>query len=146
MTIKRILNKALRLFESDCREPRLFRRGRRPQSAAPKEPGLYWLIRTDNGEPWYIGQASNLAQRLREHSNHFSDIELVAAWRAIVPCFTEDAYDLLKDMERQQIKRYQPEGNHRQGGGGKRPHLERCERWGIRRCQHPGECLRWRGR
>ncbi len=142
---KRFLDRALQLFERDCRESprRLFRPGRHSQGDPPPEPGLYRLIRIDNGEPWYIGQTSNLAQRIPQHRDDFPDVEWIPVWKAIVPCFTKEAYGLLKEKERRQIKQYRPEGNRRAGGGGNPPHTERCERWRITQCKHLGECLRW---
>ena len=136
------LDKAIKLFQSESGEPRLFKPGRPSQGDPPQKPGLYRLIRKDNGEVLYIGQASNLAQRIRAHKNHFLDMEWVVAWKTIETCFTGEAYDLLRDMERKQIDRHRPKGNATKGGEGAPPRTERCSRW-LWQCRHLGECRRW---
>ena len=140
--MRKILDDALWLFDRESRDPRLFGPGRPSQATPPEKPGLYRLIRKDDGRIWYIGQASNLANRIRAHSKSFPEIEWVAAWKAIGTCFTKEAYDLLRDKERSQIARHRPEGNSTQGGEGYPPRTEACAR-PIRPCKHPGECRRW---
>lgn len=126
--MREILNDALWLFDRESRERRLFGPGRPSQADPPEKLGLYRLIRKDNGKILYIGQASNLATRIRAHRNRFPDIEWVAAWRAIRTCFTKEAYDLLRDIERSQIARHRPEGNNTPGGEGYPPRTEACSR------------------
>ena len=143
--LPRIVADALRLFERESSNPRLFRAGRHSQGDPPDKPGLYRLIRKDDGAILYIGQTSNLAKRIREHErSSFREIEWFAAWKAIVPCFTHDAYQLLLDMERTQIARHGPAGVRAAGGQGAPPRtsIEPCPR-SFRRCRHPGECVRW---
>ena len=143
--LRRIVADALRLFERESSNPRLFRAGRPSQGAPPDKPGLYRLIRKDDGTILYIGQTSNLAKRIREHERHsFREIEWLAAWKAIVPCFTHDVYQLLLDMERTQIARHRPAGVCTAGREGAPPRTvpEPCPR-SFRRCRHPDECVRW---
>ena len=136
------LDKAIKLFQSESGEHTLFKPGRPSQGDPPQEPGLYRLIRTDDGEVLYIGQASNLAKRIYEHKHDFPDMEWVVAWKAIETCFTREAYDLLRDMERKQIARHHPVGNATRGGEGAPPRTEKCPR--LWRCKHLGQCRRWR--
>lgn len=146
--LRRIVADALRLFERESSNPRLFRAGRPSQGNPPDKPGLYRLIRNDDGSILYIGQTSNLANRIREHERHsFPEIDWFAAWKAIVPCFTHDAYQLLLDLERTHIARHRPAGVRAPGGEGAPPRtvLEPCPRT-FRRCRHPGECDRWGAR
>ena len=138
-TMRDLLNDALWLFDDETREPRLFGPGRPSTRTPPPEPGLYRLIRRDTGEIWYIGQASDLADRIQRHRNAPPH---VAAWKAIGTCFTEEAYYLLLEKEREQIARHDPEGNRSSGGEGRPPRFEECMR-PVRRCRHPGECKRW---
>ena len=106
--LQRIVDDALHLFERESSNPRLFRAGTPSKGQAPEKPGLYRLIRHDDGTVLYIGQTSNLANRIRHHERHsFGEIEWFAAWKAIVPCFTYDAYQLLLATERTQIARHQ---------------------------------------
>ena len=143
--MRELLEKALWLFDDESREPRLFGRGRPSLREPPPKPGLYRLIRTDNGKIWYIGQASNLAKRIPQHISRFPDIEWKAAWKAIGTCFTEEAYDRLRELEDEQIAKHDPEGNRRGGGGGAPPHeFEACERPRFKRCRQLGDCLRWK--
>lgn len=69
---KELLQRALWLFDDDSRSPQLFGSGRPSMRNPPPKPGLYRLIRTHNGEIWYIGQASNLARRISEHKKQLS--------------------------------------------------------------------------
>ena len=139
-----LLNDALWLFDDETRDPRLFGPGRPSMRTPPQQPGLYRLIREDNGQILYIGQASDLENRISQHiGRSFPDIEWMVAWKAIGTCFTEEAYDLLRDKEREQIAKHRPEGNLSRGGEGPPPRgFEACSRR-LRRCRHPGECLRW---
>ena len=135
--MRELLEKALWLFDDESREPRLFGRGRPSLREPPPKPGLYRLIRTDNGKIWYIGQASNLAKRIPQHKSRIPGIEWKAAWKAIGTCFTEEAYDRLRELEDEQIAKHNPEGNRRGGGGGAPPHaFEACERPRFKRCRH----------
>ena len=146
--LRRIVADALQLFERESSNPRLFRAGRHSKGRAPEKPGLYRLIRQDDGTVLYIGQTSNLAKRIRHHERHsFREFEWFAAWKAIVPCFTHDAYQLLLDMERTQIARHSPAGVSTAGGEGAPPRasIEKYARR-IGRCRHPGECVRWSDR
>ena len=140
--MQNLLNDALWLFHDESQVYELFRAGKPSRQEPPPEPGLYRLIRPDTGEIWYIGQASHLAERIREHRNDFPNIEWVAAWKAIGTCFTEEAYDLLLQKEREQINKHDPEGNLRSGGAGRPPRLEECLRR-VRRCRNLRECRRW---
>ena len=100
------------------------------------------MIRRGDGTIYYIGQASNLAERIRAHRKDFRDVEWFTAWQAIETCFTREAYDLLREMERAQIKRHDPEGNRVRGGAGRPPRTEECPL--LWPCRDLGECRRSR--
>ena len=143
--MRQILDRALTLFERESYTPQLFGPGTPSLSDPPAKPGLYRMIRKDDGTIRYIGQTSDLAKRIREQRKRFPEDEYAAAWMAIVPCFTNEAYDLLRDMERKHIDRHRPECNATRGREGSPPRTERCERR-FRPCRNPGECRRWPGR
>ena len=112
-----LLDHALGIFLDEC-NPKLFKPGKPALGDPPQKPGLYRLIRSDTGIIWYVGQTSNLKKRIAEHANDFPGIEWVAAWKVIETCFTKEAYDLLKEMEKKQIEKHSPEGNQKGGGAG----------------------------
>ena len=144
--MRELLDRALWLFDDESRDPRLFGPGRPSlREAPPKKPGLYRIIRTDNGKVWYIGQTNDLGRRISEHRRSLRDFEWVAAWKTIGTCFREEAYHRLRDLESGQIAKHSPEGNCRQGGAGSPPRtFEACSRR-FRQCRNLDDCLRWKG-
>ena len=96
--MREILDRALTLFERESRAPQLFGSGRPSLREPPAKPGLYRMIRKDDETIGYIGQTNDLARRIREQRRRFPETEYAAAWMAIVPCFTKEAHDLLRDM------------------------------------------------
>ena len=73
--MRELLDRALWFFDDESRDPRLFGPGRPSlREPPPEKPGLYRLIRTDNGKIWYIGHTNDLERRISEHRRSFETL------------------------------------------------------------------------